>query len=653
MRHVQFKCEAKEDVAELLLQFADKGPFHNLLQLISNTWDAIAHGTWVDYYPNSTPSKLSVKDNGEGMNSVEGLPEFWWYGKSPKKQNKMKCGRRMMGDRGIAVIAIAAMCEELYLETIRDGRKTVFHRDFSKGLTLGEIVDGGEEEVDPKTPSGTLIEMRNLKFQPGDEFNEIYLKRWIPWKRPILPDFKIYVNDEELLARSVQNSKMKVRIDEKGNHMGRVFGHINITGTPAPEAGIYVYVHGECIGTTVDYYEWDNLPLELAKRMVVTVDADDLRTAEGADRYTFIKGNRGYEELKGYLGREIDKARTTYDKESQYTRASAITNQMPVLLRQVSERLATKAVAGYRKLQETEGKKGRTLKPETAFTEMDESLPGVYKDGAIMINSNDPALRVTSNSSAAALKHNIAEDMVLILAANGAISVKDLLARRARIWADINSEGKLENRQIRPELVYGLEMLAELSERTVGELKHFAATGLFPCTDEGVCGADYLKFAKSILGYTSLYSSIADRMSQADIPIYMERYGNLIKIAGEKVTEHLIKNLGQTIECYALANVCQESVFGLLHGLENQNSDVGIRDTFKTFRSRMLSVPDIALECDGIDEKHVTRVIEYTGKQNIHLGYSRTPKGTLYHFGDFVRAHLDMLSKTASEFNLP
>ena len=650
MKKVQFKCEGKGDLATLLLKFADKGPFHNLLQLVSNSWDALAKKTWISYDP--AQDMLSIMDDGEGMTKEIGGPEFFWYGESSKKREKVRGGRKMMGDRGIAVIAIAAMCKDLHFETIRDGRKLVVDRDFRNGLTMNEIVDGEEYVVDPTTKSRTLIQMMNLSFQPGDEFNEKYLKRWIPWKRPILRDFKIYVNDEELLARSVKNCRMKIPLKKEGPHMGNISGYIDITGSPAPEAGIYVYVNGECIGNTVDYYKWDNLSMELRKRMVVTVDADGLKKSEGADRYAFIKGDRGYGQLKRYLKKEIVNAVRIYNQESQHSRAITITSKMPELLRRVTEKISIGAVDGYRDLAGGDRKKGRIFRPQTSFAEMEKSKPGEYVDGNIIVNSNNPSIKVTSNSSQLTLKGNIAESMVLILAAKGATSVQNLFERRARIWDHINGERELEPRQIRPELVYSLDTLAQLSGRTVGELKYFAATELFPYTEEGVHGANYLKFSKSIFGFTSLYSLIAEKKLPTDIPMYMERYGNVIGGAGEGATKHLIKNLSQTKECYALASLCQESVFGILGGLVNNQGGEKIKDAFKSFKSRMLSVPDIALECEGIDERQVARVIEYAGKQNLYIGFSREKGGMIYNFGDFVRAHLYRLNKTASKFSV-
>lgn len=118
-------------------------------ELISNGWDALADYVDVRVPTNLTDpaATLSVLDNGESMDE-EGLRQLWHIAFSPKRNNPIKSGRKIIGQFGIGKLATYVLASKLtYICKATDGKIRRVTMDYDIIDQKKEGVEDGKDKL--------------------------------------------------------------------------------------------------------------------------------------------------------------------------------------------------------------------------------------------------------------------------------------------------------------------------------------------------------------------------------------------------------------------------------------------------------------------------------------------------------------------------
>ena len=250
----------------------------------------------------------------------EGLQAFYRLGDSPKiSQPISPAGRTRIGKFGVATILLSYLAKEYTLRTEKDGIKTIASEVFEGKLMSDKEIPFRTTETSPET-HGTQISMKRLNFEEGKEFSTKELKKKIQWELPLLPDFKVYLNEEQVEPKSISDA-IQFKIDERGANMGKVNGDIYFTGHATKMNGIHIYVNGRRIGDPKSFIDTDNIKRGLVGRIVGVINADELESAILFDRGRFKEDHAGVIQLRESIGRALNEIR-------KYTEEATTTGQL-------------------------------------------------------------------------------------------------------------------------------------------------------------------------------------------------------------------------------------------------------------------------------------------------------------------------------------
>ncbi|HLD79164.1 MAG TPA: ATP-binding protein [Candidatus Nanoarchaeia archaeon] len=286
-----------------------------IAELVANAHDADAERVDIHYDP--TEQVLSIMDDGCGMDEG-GLASFYRMGDSPKLQDPVSPkGRRMVGKHGIASLVLKTLGLSYTLQTSRKGRAIYTVRedltlegDDSKPI-IAEVGAAAES-------SGTNIVIRGLRFlKEGRELYVEQLRRKLAVEMPVLPDFVVYLNGEEVKPRRLANG-VEYKIDLSDSLIGEVKGSIWYASQklPSGDAGIYVKVNGRAVGGS-DISSFMK-KAALASRVFGIIHADGLDSIVGFDRDDFIRDHPMYQKLRAHIMGVLKNVRQDMEMEEKH-----------------------------------------------------------------------------------------------------------------------------------------------------------------------------------------------------------------------------------------------------------------------------------------------------------------------------------------------
>ena len=136
-----------------------------IVELVKNAYDADSPTVKIVFTaePNKDEFSIVISDQGHGM-SREDVIDRWMV---PSTEDKMKrkkspSGRIMQGSKGIGRYATSILGEDLFLETIKNNKKTTIFIEWKK-FEENQYLDNVEiliETVETSKPSGTKITIR-------------------------------------------------------------------------------------------------------------------------------------------------------------------------------------------------------------------------------------------------------------------------------------------------------------------------------------------------------------------------------------------------------------------------------------------------------------------------------------------------------------
>jgi len=291
-KQVVFQRDLGENAPDLIANLVISGTIPAIEELVANSYDADA--TRVDIEFNPKEDVLTIRDDGIGMAADDGLEGFYRLGDSHKLKHPISPGgRTRIGKFGVGTILIKYLCGEYELVTEKDGRRTVIKEELEDIVSSKKQIPGVESKSDQG--SGTQITMRKLKFSGDEDFSLDELRNRLQWDLPILPDFSLFVNNEKVSSKTIENADT-FRVSTKGEHMGEITGNIYSTKRATKMAGIHIYVNGRRVGDPRTLLK-SVVRHALVDRLVGIIHADGLEEAILFDRGRFREDHPGVREL--------------------------------------------------------------------------------------------------------------------------------------------------------------------------------------------------------------------------------------------------------------------------------------------------------------------------------------------------------------------
>lgn len=278
-----------------------------LRELVNNAYDADATEVKVDV----TPAKITVRDNGTGMD-MEGLKLYFLIGSDIKVHNSKspRFGRTRIGQFGIGKFASLAAASRFEVITQHKdfAARVVFDKDEweASGKTWHlpfEVLEPDREQGD-----GTTIILSRIRKTFQQEDVERKLVEGVPLRAP---EFTVFLNGRRLVPRSHVGQKIPLL---EGCKFGIISGEIVIVpGSLASmtDLGIEVKVKGATVKKDLFGMEtWG----KVVSRIKGEISADFLPVT--SDRSNFVTDSPEYQEFLRVMGKIIGRIKKMLGKEA-------------------------------------------------------------------------------------------------------------------------------------------------------------------------------------------------------------------------------------------------------------------------------------------------------------------------------------------------
>jgi len=524
---VVLRREIGKNAADLISRLAASSTIAAIEEFIANSHDADAEKVEVTYLPKE--DSLQIKDDGEGMTPENGLPDFYRLGDSNKILNPITSkGRKKIGKFGIATILLKFLAKSYSLETVKDGQRTIIEETFEVDLSSDKPIQYKISPA-PDTPTGTGIIMRSLNFSEESDFDLEDLVKRVRWDMPILPDFKIFINEKEIVPVQLETAK-EFEFEKEGEKMGRVVGRFFYTKRPYRDAGIHVYVHGRRIGN-LNYFDVSKSPLRIRNRIVGIIHADELEDAILFDRGRFKEDDPGFRELTTTVRNALKKIRNEIDTLQKHNRVYAAGKKAIKEIRGIERELNDRLKAIL-----SNGLRIQLVNPDVIANIKVSKSSGmgsfgiIYdpKFGEILIDETNPFMAITEEFNPVQFRlniyHGIAEAIADVQGKKKKSNLHQFLERKQSLlemmlkhsegaklseFEDWSDRKPFDEYSINPLRVYSASEIAKISDRPIGVIRQMIETKVFSVeVTDRIRGEHAINALRKVEGSTSLYEIV-------------------------------------------------------------------------------------------------------------------------------------------------
>ena len=284
-----------------------------LRELVDNSWDSEATIVKIKLPEILNESPIVVEDNGSGMKEQELRREYLNIA-SPRSTRKGEktpnLQRTVKGRRGIGKFAGLILASRMEVDTKAFGFRTRLTISKDALLSAGKDIEQVALPIDvkpcDKAEKGTTITLinlnQNLNFPKAEKLKEI-----IAYDYGREPDFKVYINGEEVLRHDIQGTPFSKEYTLPNGKKATLNYTISDKPVPSRKAGIILRVGEKAVGKP---HHWglehdETLSDRLRNRYVgeikVEPDAIELTTAGG----DVIESDKGFEQLTQEIQKDV------------------------------------------------------------------------------------------------------------------------------------------------------------------------------------------------------------------------------------------------------------------------------------------------------------------------------------------------------------
>ncbi|MBW3004335.1 ATP-binding protein [Candidatus Woesearchaeota archaeon] len=628
VKKVRLRRKFGKNAPEMISNLVITSAYAAIVELGANSYDADATRVNVEHDPESEEGGvLSIVDNGLGMNP-EDLIAFYKLGDSPKLEERISPGGRIcIGKFGVGTILLKYLGNNYTLVTRKNGLETRVEETFKGQLRSNVEIPFETKKVDPAL-HGTEITIHDLNFGEETGFTIGLLRRKIQWDLPILPDFKVTVNDEPIETIAIKNAT-EFRIDKTWKHLGHLHGSIYLTGKATNVSGIHVYVNGRRVGDPNSLMYLNKIAI--AKCIIGILHADDLEEAILFDRGKFREDHPGYRQLKDAVKQALLKVSQHYRDISVVNRQEKVRSNVPLFLQKLRKRCVDTEIEGIDRL--------------TAFSLADNlsaRTVGRYdaKNNTVLLNERHPALVIRPGQTTAQYEAALLHAFVDVLAerrvrAKEQVSLDAFLREKEKIWRQINSaESEEIQERINSLAVYSWQDIARHTGRSEDELDFLRARKVLPKGSESIVGQVYLDFAKKVEGMVSLYSIMQDIYGDNLSTVEVRLVSDAIANAGN-TARPFAKNLGtKKNTCIFIESCCADEIAELV---KDETFENNAKDRLQTLHDRFCTLPELAEAMDD-ELPYISRVLDYAKKNSIKIRQETAANTVKFNYADFITA---------------
>ncbi|MBD3164618.1 hypothetical protein GF323_05440 [Candidatus Woesearchaeota archaeon] len=629
------------DLAESTAQKVQSNDIGAVIEQISNSYNADA--TRVDIITIPEKGLFINSDDGVGMSKDNGLQDFYRLGDSIIKSKPYSPkGRRRLGGHGTATLVLKKLAESYEMKTKRDGLETVVMEKFEGDIQVGVELKVIEHDCDPEA-HGTTIKMHNKRFQNPDWINLKKLAQTIRMELPLLPDFKVYINNEEVLPRRF-DSKNKFKIEGIGNHMGNVNGWIYVMDRKVPdgERGINIYVHGRRYGDPLAFTDLAKFGMAIASKTVIVLHADELHKAILLDRGRLSDDHPGYKELQELVEHNLYSIKNYVEQNKKVNTIKEMRKRGLTAARKIVSELAALDTGAI------------SRDVNISIDGVNESsTPALYlpKDRKIVLYERNPMLNVTSstkpqdycNRTQLAVEEAVALHLADTSTTRGS-EIGNFFLERNKILEKLAAE-RLEresrSKPLHPQKVYTAAEFAAHCAYSLGGARYIMNNeGVnVPEDCNVVTGSEITSLQDAAIGMVPLYDLFNSYEGFEPIANYIEKYH---EIFSQNSTENTLKpfiiNMSKKDSpCYFVERAFLGEIAKALKSEEfdGRKRNAEPNSVFLYMGMEFYSIEDIANLSSGMTLDEVRNIINDASQRDIEIA---TSKGNHYRLSDFVSA---------------
>jgi hypothetical protein len=623
-----------------------KGTIPGIKQLHHNSWDANAHRIDITYRSNY----FSLGDDGLGI-FPDDVPQFVLLGDSEKEKERFspapEC-RERYGIMGLGTINLTKLGRKWKMTSERGGFKSVVEENLEgKRLTSDEELEVLVYDT-PKERHGTLIELTDLTFDK--EFSIEQLIKRLQWEVRILPDFKTFVNGQEINSKSVENATT-YSFDENGGIMGKVSGKVYFTSRTTPNNGIHVYVNGRSIGDPLERLSRLTPKRGMDSRLVGIINADELRGAIMLGTETFVEGDAGVKELDKALKRFLQSVRTDTEQTTVGVRAENLLNDRQAVAEHARGELAR---AGFPEVREN----GSVIFAEPGEKNDGDFIAYDTKNKVYILNPDYPPFAVDSNTlfreHCLSALHLLIDAIAITRLERGKQNLKDFFKMRDNLWAAYRGQedptiGKEILTRINP-----IRMYSALDLSNKGSMD-ISGHSIRKCVDHGILrsdgnikGEEFLRFQSNYECFVTLHDVLGRQELGSNQTVQFDRANGILGDIGD-LTSPFAYNVSRLDDkenpFYFLDETTSQLIWNTISEINLKRDSP--REEFSKFRGRHLTVGGLG-DLLGTHRNLLPEILEFGRDHDLYnirmkksgvKGGNDDETGHVFHLGDFVRAY--------------
>jgi len=358
-------------------------------ELVVNGYDADANYVVVNV--KTGEDKITIEDNGDGMNEQDIREGYMFLGSGQKRATKRTrvFHRLPIGNKGIGKLAGFGIARRMEVKTVKDGKALEFCLDRQElegaermGRLSEPILDRASiklNEFEAKGKSnGTVVVLSKLRLESG-RIDIDKVRAHIAQELPIGKDFKVLVNSQVCEPRHIPASR-RISVNHRDPVFGHIVGEIIIAKRMLPQPGILTKVRNRVVGepqlfgistTSFTYHVAD---LVIGSVEVASFDPEEETNGISVittDRESFVETHPKYiayskfmNELLTRICREEEKKRHEKKEEEKKAKVDEALKQVAEDFNAYDDLLKRQA-REVSKTQGTEDKNGtKAMKPD-------------------------------------------------------------------------------------------------------------------------------------------------------------------------------------------------------------------------------------------------------------------------------------------------